>query len=67
MDRLLQQCVAARRSGADFPTVWNTILRNHPFVAGQPVQAIEDGAPVLKVPLVTGHHLVFGPDGYSIE
>jgi hypothetical protein len=67
VDDLVEKCAAARASGADFPTVWNTILRGKTLVAGIPVQAIRDGQPVLKVRLITNQYIVYGPDGYSIE
>ena len=67
MNTLLERCNAERSNGADFPTVWNKILKAHHLVNGVPVQAIENGESVLKVRLITGHHLVCGPDGYSLE
>jgi hypothetical protein len=65
-DRLVQRCSAARSSGADFPTVWNTILKKNRLVAGIPVQAIEDGKPVLKVLLASNQYLVCGRDGFCV-
>jgi hypothetical protein len=66
-DRLVQRCSAARSSGADFPTVWNTILKKNRLVAGNPVQAIEDGKPVLKVLLASNQYLVCGRDGFCVR
>jgi hypothetical protein len=67
MDHLVKRCEEAHASGADFPTVWQTILRGDPAVLGLPVQAMKNGQPVLRVRLVTGHDLVRGPHGYSVE
>jgi hypothetical protein len=66
VDELVRTCQAARLNGADFPTVWNTILRNDRRVAGTPVQAMENGKPLLQVRLVTGQQIVYGPDGYAL-
>jgi hypothetical protein len=66
-DDLLKLCTAARAAGADFPTVWNTVLRGQDLIAGRPVQAMKDGHPVLKILLTTNRHLVCGPNGYSVE
>ena len=52
-------CAACMRSGADFPTVWNSILKGHALVVGRPVQTISDGRARLEIVLVTGQRLVF--------
>ena len=67
VDDLLHQCAAAKAAGADFPTVWNTVLRGQCLIAGRPVQAMKDGKPVLKIPLTTNRNLICGPNGYSVE
>ena len=67
VDKLREKCSAARQSGADFPTVWNTILKSNRLVASSPVQAIEDGRPVLKVRLANNQYLVFGGNGFSVQ
>ncbi|WP_119390764.1 hypothetical protein [Taklimakanibacter lacteus] len=64
---LLDECTVAWREGADFPTIWQEILTRHPLVAGPPVQGYVDSKPVLKVSLVGGHRLVFGPQGFSLN
>jgi hypothetical protein len=56
---LLENCVMAAREGADFPTIWQTVLRRHPLVAGPPIQGVESGRICLKIPLVTREWLVF--------
>jgi len=63
---LLEQCVAARRSGADFPTIWQTVLRNHRLVIGPPVQRLVNDAPVLEVRLITGQRLIYDAQGFSL-
>ncbi len=64
---LLQQCVAARVSGADFPTVWQNILRNHPLVIGPPIQRLEGQAPVLEIRLITGQRLIYDDKGFALR
>jgi hypothetical protein len=56
---LVQKCTQARRGGADFPTVWHTVLKGCPLVAGIPRQRFEGARSLLDVPLVTGHCLVY--------
>ena len=58
-DELVQRCVSAAREGADFPTVWETVLRGHSLVVGPPVQGVEDGRACLKIFIITGQWLVF--------
>jgi hypothetical protein len=66
VEQLLKRCVAARAEGADFPTIWNTILKGNRLVVGHPVQGIENGAPVMRIPLLNNQHLVYGRDGFSL-
>jgi hypothetical protein len=56
---LLEQCVAARATGADFPTIWQTVLRRHAQVAGPPIQMGDGTRTWLEIPLTTGHRLVY--------
>ena len=60
-EELLAACLAAARAGADFPTIWHTILRRHPIVAGTPVQRIDGTSARLEVPLTLGRRRVVGP------
>ncbi|MBI3513837.1 MAG: hypothetical protein HY060_07225 [Proteobacteria bacterium] len=46
-------------SGTDFPTVWHTILKGHPLVAGIPRQTITEARSQLEIPLVTGDRLIY--------
>ena len=56
---LVRKCAACMRSGTDFPTVWNSILKGHALVVGRPVQMIRDGQARLEIFLVTGQRLIF--------
>jgi hypothetical protein len=58
-DQLLRRCNAALEGGADFPTVWNSLLRQHDLVSGLPVQEMGAGKAKLVIQLVTGQRLVF--------
>jgi hypothetical protein len=64
--RLRERCATAKTDGADFPTIWNTILKSNRLVAGNPVQAMENGRPVLKVRLANNQELICGRDGFSL-
>jgi hypothetical protein len=57
-DELVRRCVRATREGADFPTIWETVLRGHSLVVGPPVQDVEDGRTCLKIFIITGQWLV---------
>jgi hypothetical protein len=59
---LVRFCAAARRAGADFPTIWNTLLKGHPLVAGIPIQSLDGTRSILEIPLVTGHRITYEPD-----
>jgi hypothetical protein len=58
-DELVRKCVSTMREGADFPTLWQTMLSHHPLVAGPPIQGVESGRVCLRIPLVTSQWLVF--------
>jgi hypothetical protein len=51
---LVERCIAARNGGADFPTVWQTVLRLDPLVLGVPMQMISDGNLRLEIRLFPG-------------
>ncbi|MGA2125144.1 MAG: hypothetical protein ABSG76_03230 [Xanthobacteraceae bacterium] len=59
---LVRFCVAARRAGADFPTIWHTLLKGHPLVAGIPIQSLDGARSILEIPLITGHRITYEPD-----
>ena len=58
-DQLVRRCVAAMSEAADFPTLWDTVLRRHSLVVGPPIQRIEGGRAWLRIPLVTNQWFVF--------
>ena len=64
---LLRKCLAARRAGDDFPTVWQTVLKGHPLVVGVPFQRIENDQPLLEIRLITGQRLILDDKGYRIS
>ena len=64
---LLNLCNAARQEGADFPTIWNGMLKGNGIVAGVPGARSTPFGPVVEVPLTTGEHLEFGPRGFSLR
>jgi hypothetical protein len=66
--QLLEKCVEAMGQGADFPTVWNTVIRGHPAVMGPPVQHLDGDRSQLRVLLMFGERLVFdsGTKEFSI-
>lgn len=59
---LAQLCTELVRNGNDFPTVWNTLLRNHALVHGLPRQRHDSTRSLLDVSLTTGERLVFDGD-----
>jgi hypothetical protein len=61
-DDLVCACLVAKARGADFPTVWRTILKAHPMVLGIPVQTITETRAQLEVALITGERLIYDSD-----
>jgi hypothetical protein len=66
---LARKCSLAAAHGADFPSVWNSVLKPHPTVAGLPMQRIEGSRSFLDIPLMSGHRLVFDGERktYTVE
>lgn len=62
---LLQQCREAHARGADFPTIWQNIIRPHWLVRGSPMQHYLDGRPVLVTRLTNGHVITFDGNGFE--
>jgi hypothetical protein len=56
---LVRTCLVAKAQGADFPTVWQTVLRGNPLVVGIPRQTITETHARLEIPLITGHHVIY--------
>jgi hypothetical protein len=52
-------CTDMVRKGTDFPSLWATVLKNHPLVNGIPASRLVGNRPVLEVKLITGELLVF--------
>jgi nucleoside permease NupC len=66
VSRLVRACNSERDKRTDFPTIWTTILKPHPFVVGLPVQERSESGPVLRIPLLTGRFLVFDGSAFSL-
>ena len=56
---LLARCVTSRQGGADFPTIWNDILRRHSLVLGLPIQVTVGSESALQIQLTNGQRLRF--------
>lgn len=67
VSRLVRECNLTRNEGVDFPTIWQTTLKSHSYVAGPPIQDRDEEGPILKVPLTTGRHLIFGASGFRLD
>ena len=59
---LAKTCTELVRKGEDFPTVWSTLLKRHPLVAGIPHSKVEGARTVLEIRLITGERLIFDGD-----
>jgi len=57
-DNLVHRCNEAMRLGLNFETIWHSIIKPNPAVAGIPVQKLDGDHPYLEVPLVRGDWLV---------
>ncbi|MGX9181714.1 hypothetical protein [Mesorhizobium sp. WSM2561] len=66
VSKLVRECNTARVKGVDFPTIWQTTLKQHPYVAGQPLQHRNEAGPALMIPLITGRHLIFDASGFRL-
>ena len=64
---LVARCTEARQAGDDFSTIWETILKHHPLIAGVPVQGRVNNRRVLRIKLRTGQHLQSDQYGFSLE
>jgi hypothetical protein len=61
-DDLARLCTELVRSGNDFPTVWNTMLKGHGLIVGIPRQRHDGARSLLDISLITGERLVFDGD-----
>lgn len=66
---LVERCTEANGRGADFPTVWHTVLKRDPLVAGIPRQRMAGAKSVLEIPLITGQCILYDGDlrRFSLE
>jgi hypothetical protein len=66
---LVERCGAATAHGADFPTVWHTVLKKDPLVAGIPRQRLAGARSILEIPLITRQLIVYDGDQrlFSLE
>jgi hypothetical protein len=57
---LMLKCTATAQAGADFPTVWDTVLKGHTLVVGPPIQTFDDQTgPQLEIRLINGQRIVY--------
>ena len=54
---LVATCTQAAQEGAEFPVIWDSILRCHNLVASPPIQMFDDELPHLEVRLRNGYWL----------
>ncbi|KAA3448373.1 hypothetical protein C7I87_21870 [Mesorhizobium sp. SARCC-RB16n] len=66
VSKLVRECNKARAMGMDFSTIWQTTLKQHPYVAGLPLQDHSESGPALMIPLITGRHLIFDDSGFRL-
>jgi hypothetical protein len=64
---LVTKCNDALGSGIDFPTLWHTVIKPHPTVAGVPIQRWDGYHTYLEIPLLRGDCLVVDTDGRSVS
>lgn len=64
--QLLDACNRRLQEGLDFPTIWRDVIEQHSLVVSPPLQAMEDGLPVLDVRLRTGQTLRFGRSEFAL-
>jgi len=65
--QLVEDCIQAMRSGCDFPTLWSTVIKPNPVVAGIPVQRESEGHPYIEIPLLRGDWLVVDYDRKYVQ
>jgi len=64
---LLAAANRLRQEGADFPSIWHGLLRDHPLVRGIPVQVQLMSDSGLSIHLVTGNRLLFRGSVFQLE
>jgi hypothetical protein len=65
-DDLVRNCNEAMRAGIDFPTLWHTVIKSHPTVAGAPVQRTDGNRTYLEIPLLRGDWLIVDMEGRTV-
>ena len=68
-NELVLKCTVIARNGADFPIVWEAVLKRHALVVGPPIQTFDDEERLqLEIRLVNGQRLVYKSDSneYSV-
>lgn len=66
VSKLVRACNFEREKRTDFPTIWMTILKPHPYVVGLPIQDKNESGPVLKIPLLTGRFILFDGSAFFL-
>ena len=64
---LLRKCNDAMCSGVDFPTLWHTVIKPHPAVAGVPVQRWDGVRTYLEIPLLRGDCLIVDTEARTVH
>lgn len=64
---LVAKCNEAFARGIDFPTLWHTVIKLHPTVAGVPIQGWIGGRTCLEIPLLRGDRLVVDTDRRTVS
>jgi hypothetical protein len=54
------------RSGVDFPTLWHTVIKIHPTVAGVPIQRWDGRRTYLEISLLRGDCIVVDTEGRTV-
>lgn len=67
VSKLVMECNLMRSKGVDFPTIWQSTLKGHSYVAGSPIQGRNEEGPILKIPLTTGRNLIFDASGFRLD
>jgi len=68
-DTLVAECRRAAQDGAEFHTIWDSILRQHSLVASPPIETFEEQLPHLEVRLHNGYWLRYsvGTNDFSLR
>jgi hypothetical protein len=64
---LLRKCNDGMRSGIDFPTLWHTVIKQHPTVVGVPIQRSDGHRTYLEIPLLRGDYLVVDTERRTVS